>query len=119
MTSFGSSNLAWWLETYNFFIHPARRERQCALRGPTHRPLHLWTLALHARDAGRFPSRQAGGGRRWGAVDLAVEEHFPGAVQIVDLWHAQEHVCVRWRKQSMDELLLKIHPNHHISMSSP
>ena len=31
-----------------------------------------------------------GDGARW--LWRLVEEHFPGAVQIVDLWHAQEHI---------------------------
>jgi hypothetical protein len=31
-----------------------------------------------------------GDGARW--LWRLVEEHFPGAVQIVDLWHAQQHV---------------------------
>jgi hypothetical protein len=31
-----------------------------------------------------------GDGARW--LWRLVEEHFPGAVQIVDVWHAQEHV---------------------------
>ncbi len=31
-----------------------------------------------------------GDGARW--LWRLAEEHFPGAVQIVDVWHAQEHV---------------------------
>lgn len=50
----------------------------------------LYTLAV---QQGLQRAKQVvvlGDGARW--IWRLVEEHFPGAVQIVDLWHAQEHV---------------------------
>ncbi len=50
----------------------------------------LYALAM---QAGLEHARQVvvlGDGARW--LWRLVEEHFPGAVQIVDVWHAQEHV---------------------------
>ena len=50
----------------------------------------LYALAM---QAGLQHAKQVvvlGDGARW--LWRLVEEHFPGAVQIVDVWHAQEHV---------------------------
>jgi hypothetical protein len=50
----------------------------------------LYALAL---QGGLSRAKQVvvlGDGARW--LWRLVEEHFPGAVQIVDVWHAQEHV---------------------------
>jgi hypothetical protein len=50
----------------------------------------LYALAV---QGGLSRARQVvvlGDGARW--LWRLVEEHFPGAVQIVDVWHAQEHV---------------------------
>ena len=50
-------------------------------------------LYLLAVQGGLGRARQVvvlGDGARW--LWRLVEEHFPGAVQIVDVWHAQEHV---------------------------
>jgi len=68
--------------------------RQFAVREPAYGTGRFWTPIVCSGDAGGFRARQAsrgaGDGARW--LWRLVEEHFPGAVQIVDVWHAQEHV---------------------------
>jgi hypothetical protein len=45
-----------------------------------------------------------GDGAEW--IWNLTAEHFPGAIQIVDLYHARQHL---W------ELVRKLHPNHEVS----
>jgi hypothetical protein len=72
----------------------------------------LYALAVQGGLASASQVVVLGDGARW--LWRLVEEHFPGAVQIVDVWHAQEHVWevahavfgrtmpagVAWAKQS-------------------
>lgn len=50
----------------------------------------LYTLAVQQGLQRAKQTVVLGDGALW--IWRLVEEHFPGAVQIVDLWHAQEHV---------------------------
>lgn len=50
----------------------------------------LYALAVQGGLAHAKQVVVLGDGARW--LWRLVEEHFPGAVQIVDVWHAQEHV---------------------------
>ncbi len=50
----------------------------------------LYVLAVQGGLARAKQVVVLGDGARW--LWRLVEEHFPGAVQIVDVWHAQEHV---------------------------
>lgn len=50
----------------------------------------LYALAVQGGLAQAKQVVVLGDGARW--LWRLVEEHFPGAVQIVDVWHAQEHV---------------------------
>lgn len=50
----------------------------------------LYALAVQGGMARAKQVVVLGDGARW--LWRLVEEHFPGAVQIVDVWHAQEHV---------------------------
>ncbi len=50
----------------------------------------LYALAVQAGLSRATQVVVLGDGARW--LWRLVEEHFPGAVQIVDVWHAQEHV---------------------------
>jgi hypothetical protein len=50
----------------------------------------LYALAVQGGLASASQVGVLGDGARW--LWRLVEEHFPGAVQIVDVWHAQEHV---------------------------
>ena len=67
---------------------------QYALCGAAHRQRGLWALALLSGSA-RWTARGQTSGRlgRWAPwIWKLVSEQFPGAVQIVDLYHAQQHV---------------------------
>src|SRR5215467_4209557 len=73
-----------WLDAAGPIRYVARRTT-AATFGPL-----LYELAMQAGVAGAREVVVLGEGAHW-IWDLA-EEHFPGAVQIVDLWHAKQHV---------------------------
>ena len=51
--------------------------------------------------------RRMGDGAEW--IWNLAEQHFPGAVQIVDLYHARQHL---W------ELVRKLHPNEEVNQKA-
>jgi hypothetical protein len=73
-----------WIDEAGPIRHVARRTT-AATFGPL-----LYEMAMQAGLAGAREVVVLGDGAQW-IWDLA-EEHFPGAVQIVDLWHAKQPV---------------------------